>query len=125
MPDVIQTVVHDYAGRVLVARAEGATALVVGAGSLGATSTKMLGSVSEYCVRHSPVPVVVVPEPELRRVPALIEELLADPARLKSMSAAMRSMARPEAADEIAEELIALASRSWRGSPGAGPEGTV
>ena len=64
MPDVIQTVVHDYAGRVLVARAEGATALVVGAGSLGATSTKMLGSVSEYCVRHSPVPVVVVPEPE-------------------------------------------------------------
>ena len=68
---------------------------------------------------------VVVPEPELRRVPALIEELLADPARLKSMSAAMRSMARPEAADEIAEELIALASRSWRGSPGAGPEGTV
>ena len=45
-------------------RAEGATALVVGAGSLGATANKMLGSVSEYCVRHSPVPVVVVPEPE-------------------------------------------------------------
>jgi nucleotide-binding universal stress UspA family protein len=64
MPDVIQTVVHDYAGRVLVARADSATALVVGAGSLGATTTKMLGSVSEYCVRHSPVPVVVVPEPE-------------------------------------------------------------
>ncbi len=44
MPDLTQTVVHDYAGRVLVARAEGASALVVGAGSLGATSTKMLGS---------------------------------------------------------------------------------
>jgi nucleotide-binding universal stress UspA family protein len=64
LPEVTRTVVHDYAGRVLVARAEGAILLVVGAGSLGATSTKMLGSVSEYCVRHSPVPVVVVPEPE-------------------------------------------------------------
>jgi UDP-N-acetylglucosamine--N-acetylmuramyl-(pentapeptide) pyrophosphoryl-undecaprenol N-acetylglucosamine transferase len=52
---------------------------------------------------------VVVPEPELDRVPALVDELLADPARLTSMGAAMRSMARPDAADEIAEELISLA----------------
>jgi UDP-N-acetylglucosamine--N-acetylmuramyl-(pentapeptide) pyrophosphoryl-undecaprenol N-acetylglucosamine transferase len=68
---------------------------------------------------------VVVPEPELDRVPALVDELLADPQRLESMSAAMRSMARPGAAEEIAEELIALASDSWRGSRGPGPEGTV
>ena len=53
---------------------------------------------------------VVVPEPELHRVPALVDELLADPARLESMSAAMRAMARPEAAEQIAEELIALAA---------------
>jgi UDP-N-acetylglucosamine--N-acetylmuramyl-(pentapeptide) pyrophosphoryl-undecaprenol N-acetylglucosamine transferase len=53
---------------------------------------------------------VVVPEPELDRVPALVDELLADPARLESMSAAMRVMARPEAAEQIAEELIALAA---------------
>jgi UDP-N-acetylglucosamine--N-acetylmuramyl-(pentapeptide) pyrophosphoryl-undecaprenol N-acetylglucosamine transferase len=53
---------------------------------------------------------VVVPEPELERVPALVEELLADPARLESMREAMLAMARPHAADEIAEELIALAS---------------
>ena len=53
---------------------------------------------------------VVVPEPELDRVPALVDELLADPARRESMSAAMRAMARPEAADQIAEELIALAA---------------
>jgi UDP-N-acetylglucosamine--N-acetylmuramyl-(pentapeptide) pyrophosphoryl-undecaprenol N-acetylglucosamine transferase len=52
---------------------------------------------------------VVVPEPELDRVPALVDELLADPRRLESMRAAMRAMARPGAADEIAEELIALA----------------
>ncbi len=52
---------------------------------------------------------LVVPETELDRVPALVDELLADPVRLDAMGAAMRSMARPEAAEEIAEELIALA----------------
>jgi UDP-N-acetylglucosamine--N-acetylmuramyl-(pentapeptide) pyrophosphoryl-undecaprenol N-acetylglucosamine transferase len=53
---------------------------------------------------------VVVPESELERVPALVDELLADRPRLESMRAAMLSMARPHAADEIAEELIALAT---------------
>ena len=53
---------------------------------------------------------VVVPEPELDRVPVLVDELLADPARLESMSSAMLAMARPEAAEQIAEELIALAA---------------
>ncbi|HEY3069369.1 MAG TPA: UDP-N-acetylglucosamine--N-acetylmuramyl-(pentapeptide) pyrophosphoryl-undecaprenol N-acetylglucosamine transferase [Gaiellaceae bacterium] len=51
---------------------------------------------------------VVVPDAELdlrRRV----EELLADPSRLGTMSEAMRELARPDAADVIAEELIALA----------------
>ncbi|HSO01306.1 MAG TPA: UDP-N-acetylglucosamine--N-acetylmuramyl-(pentapeptide) pyrophosphoryl-undecaprenol N-acetylglucosamine transferase [Gaiellaceae bacterium] len=52
---------------------------------------------------------VVVPEAELDRVPALVEELLADRPRLARMRAAMLAMARPHAADEIAEELIALA----------------
>jgi UDP-N-acetylglucosamine--N-acetylmuramyl-(pentapeptide) pyrophosphoryl-undecaprenol N-acetylglucosamine transferase len=52
---------------------------------------------------------VVVAEAEIERVPALVEELLADPARLASMGGAMRSLARPDAAVEIAEELIALA----------------
>jgi UDP-N-acetylglucosamine--N-acetylmuramyl-(pentapeptide) pyrophosphoryl-undecaprenol N-acetylglucosamine transferase len=53
---------------------------------------------------------IVVPEPELERVPGVVAELLADPSRLASMRAAMLAMARPDAADEIAEELIALAS---------------
>ena len=53
---------------------------------------------------------VVVPDPELERLPGVVAELLDDPARLASMRAAMLAMARPQAADEIAEELIALAS---------------
>jgi UDP-N-acetylglucosamine--N-acetylmuramyl-(pentapeptide) pyrophosphoryl-undecaprenol N-acetylglucosamine transferase len=53
---------------------------------------------------------VVVPEAELPRVPALVDDLLGDQERLASMRAAMLSMARPEAASEIAEELIGLAA---------------
>jgi UDP-N-acetylglucosamine--N-acetylmuramyl-(pentapeptide) pyrophosphoryl-undecaprenol N-acetylglucosamine transferase len=53
---------------------------------------------------------VLVPEDELDRVPSLVDELLADPPRLARMREAMLAMARPEAAEEIAEELIALAA---------------
>ena len=52
---------------------------------------------------------VVVDQRELGRVPALAEELLADPARLERMSRAMRALARTDAADAVAEDLIALA----------------
>ena len=52
---------------------------------------------------------VVVPERELARVPEVVHALLVDDARLAEMGAAMRRAARPDAADEIAEELIALA----------------
>ncbi|MGH3130536.1 MAG: UDP-N-acetylglucosamine--N-acetylmuramyl-(pentapeptide) pyrophosphoryl-undecaprenol N-acetylglucosamine transferase [Gaiellaceae bacterium] len=53
---------------------------------------------------------IVVPETDLGNVPSLVRSLLGDERRLGEMSAAMRSLARPDAADEIAEELIALAS---------------
>jgi len=53
---------------------------------------------------------IVVPESQLERLPGLVAELLDDPSRLATMRAAMLAMARPNAADEIAEELIALAS---------------
>jgi UDP-N-acetylglucosamine--N-acetylmuramyl-(pentapeptide) pyrophosphoryl-undecaprenol N-acetylglucosamine transferase len=53
---------------------------------------------------------VVVPEGEATRVPDVIRALLDDQRRLGEMSRAMLRVARPDAADEIAEELIALAA---------------
>jgi UDP-N-acetylglucosamine--N-acetylmuramyl-(pentapeptide) pyrophosphoryl-undecaprenol N-acetylglucosamine transferase len=52
---------------------------------------------------------VVVPDDELVRVPALVADLLADRPRLVQMRSAMLALARPHAAEEIAEELIRLA----------------
>ena len=53
---------------------------------------------------------IVVPESELGRVPDTARSLLDDPDRLARMSAAMLRVARPDAAEQIAEELIALAA---------------
>jgi UDP-N-acetylglucosamine--N-acetylmuramyl-(pentapeptide) pyrophosphoryl-undecaprenol N-acetylglucosamine transferase len=53
---------------------------------------------------------VVVPEDDIGQAPEVIRSLLDDPARLDAMASAMQRLARPDAADEIAEELIALAS---------------
>jgi UDP-N-acetylglucosamine--N-acetylmuramyl-(pentapeptide) pyrophosphoryl-undecaprenol N-acetylglucosamine transferase len=52
---------------------------------------------------------ILVPETELGHAPDLVRSLLDDPARLEEMGAAMRQVARPDAADRIAEELIGLA----------------
>jgi UDP-N-acetylglucosamine--N-acetylmuramyl-(pentapeptide) pyrophosphoryl-undecaprenol N-acetylglucosamine transferase len=52
---------------------------------------------------------VVVPEAELASVPGLARALLEDTGRLRALAEGMRSAARPDAADVIAEELIALA----------------
>jgi UDP-N-acetylglucosamine--N-acetylmuramyl-(pentapeptide) pyrophosphoryl-undecaprenol N-acetylglucosamine transferase len=52
---------------------------------------------------------VVVPETELGRAAELVRSLLDDPDRLARMREAMLAAARPEAAETIAEELIALA----------------
>jgi UDP-N-acetylglucosamine--N-acetylmuramyl-(pentapeptide) pyrophosphoryl-undecaprenol N-acetylglucosamine transferase len=52
---------------------------------------------------------IVVDQGELERVPELARDLLADPERLARMSEAMRALAKPDAADVIADELVALA----------------
>jgi UDP-N-acetylglucosamine--N-acetylmuramyl-(pentapeptide) pyrophosphoryl-undecaprenol N-acetylglucosamine transferase len=44
------------------------------------------------------------------RVPEVVDELLADPERLQEMAAAMLAAAKPDAADRIADELVALAA---------------
>jgi UDP-N-acetylglucosamine--N-acetylmuramyl-(pentapeptide) pyrophosphoryl-undecaprenol N-acetylglucosamine transferase len=52
---------------------------------------------------------IVVPDADVDRVPALVDELLAAPERLAAMRRAMLSLARPDAANVIADELVALA----------------
>jgi UDP-N-acetylglucosamine--N-acetylmuramyl-(pentapeptide) pyrophosphoryl-undecaprenol N-acetylglucosamine transferase len=53
---------------------------------------------------------VVVPEAMAPDAPRLVEALLDDGGRLEAMAAAMRSVAKPDAAEEIADELVSLAA---------------
>lgn len=57
---------------------------------------------------------IVVPDAEVDRVPALVDELLADPGRRAAMRDAMLELARPDAADAVADELVALAEGRHR-----------
>ena len=54
---------------------------------------------------------IMIRELNLDLVPELVRSLLDDPARLSRMGEAMLAAARPSAADEIADELVALAGR--------------
>ena len=53
-------VTEGRAGPVLVTAAEGADLLVVGCRGHGGLAEALLGSVGQYCVRHSPCPVVIM-----------------------------------------------------------------
>jgi nucleotide-binding universal stress UspA family protein len=57
---VMRSVVRGQPGPALCAAARGASLLVVGTGKIDPARRMVLGSVSEYCVRHSPVPVVIL-----------------------------------------------------------------
>ncbi len=56
------TVIEGYPGIGLVTAAEDADLLVVGTRGRSSLVTALLGSVSDYCAKHSPVPVAVIPE---------------------------------------------------------------
>jgi UDP-N-acetylglucosamine--N-acetylmuramyl-(pentapeptide) pyrophosphoryl-undecaprenol N-acetylglucosamine transferase len=53
---------------------------------------------------------IAVPETELGRVADLARSLIGDPERLKEMGEAMQRVAKPDAAEKIAEGLIQLAA---------------
>jgi UDP-N-acetylglucosamine--N-acetylmuramyl-(pentapeptide) pyrophosphoryl-undecaprenol N-acetylglucosamine transferase len=53
---------------------------------------------------------ILIPESELGQAPETVRSLLDDRRRLEQMGGAMRRVARPDAAERIAEELIALAA---------------
>ncbi|HEX2896163.1 MAG TPA: universal stress protein [Marmoricola sp.] len=62
-PAISRVVLQSYGGHALVDAAHDAAMLVVGSGRKSMLARALLGSVSEYCVRHARVPVVVVPDP--------------------------------------------------------------
>jgi UDP-N-acetylglucosamine--N-acetylmuramyl-(pentapeptide) pyrophosphoryl-undecaprenol N-acetylglucosamine transferase len=57
---------------------------------------------------------VVVPEEELTRLEKVVAELLENETKRAAMGRAMQALARPDAAEVIAEELIALARAARR-----------
>ena len=57
---------------------------------------------------------VVVADADVERVPSLVDELLADGGRRAAMREAMLALARPDAAEAVADELVALAERGRR-----------
>jgi UDP-N-acetylglucosamine--N-acetylmuramyl-(pentapeptide) pyrophosphoryl-undecaprenol N-acetylglucosamine transferase len=52
---------------------------------------------------------ILLPETDLGRAPEVVRSLIDDPRRLEQMGQAMLRVAKPDAADAIAEELLALA----------------
>lgn len=62
-PEIVHRLIHGDAGEALVTAARDSAMLIVGSGHKNAVTRTLIGSVSEHCVRHAPVPVVVVPGP--------------------------------------------------------------
>jgi UDP-N-acetylglucosamine--N-acetylmuramyl-(pentapeptide) pyrophosphoryl-undecaprenol N-acetylglucosamine transferase len=101
------------AADLVVARAGGSVWEIAAAGKPAllvpyppATADHQTKNARHFAARGGAV-TVAEPELDLRR---RVDELLADEARLAAMAEAMRGLARPDAADLVAEELIQLAS---------------
>jgi nucleotide-binding universal stress UspA family protein len=62
--DVTRTVVEGPSAQVLLDASKRADMLVVGSRGRGGFAGLLLGSVSQQCVHHARVPVVVVPQPD-------------------------------------------------------------
>ena len=75
-PTISQVVLQSYGGHALVEAAHDAALLVVGSGRKSLVARALLGSVSEYCVRHARVPVVVVPDPARLEAETVSEEIV-------------------------------------------------
>ena len=50
-----------------------------------------------------------MPDGEVGTIPGIVDGLLSSPERLEAMRVAMRTLARPHAAEEIADAVIELA----------------
>jgi nucleotide-binding universal stress UspA family protein len=61
VPSYTREVVYGHAGHTLVAESDGAELLVVGSHHKNALERVILGSTSQYCIRHALCPVLVVP----------------------------------------------------------------
>jgi nucleotide-binding universal stress UspA family protein len=75
-PAISQVVLQNYGGHALVEAARDAALLVVGSGRKNVLARALLGSVSEFCVQHSTVPVVVVPDPTRVHTADVSEEIV-------------------------------------------------
>jgi nucleotide-binding universal stress UspA family protein len=76
-PAISQVVLQNYGGNSLVEAARDAALLVVGCGRKNILARALLGSVSEHCVQHATVPVVVVPDPSRIHAAVVSEEVVA------------------------------------------------
>lgn len=62
---------------------------------------------AEYLRRHLAA-IMVQDELLERQLPTLVKDLLGNPAKREAMQTAMRSLAQPQAAQRLAEQLVAL-----------------
>lgn len=62
--EIVRQVVNELPAQAVIAAADGADLVVVGARGLGGFTGLLLGSVSQQVVTHAPCPVVVVRRPD-------------------------------------------------------------